>query len=41
MQPITKRAMELRDTIAQAYAQLNIAAKAEELAHIDRAAGRE
>jgi len=36
MQPITKRAMELRDTIAQAYAQLNIAAKAEELAHIDQ-----
>lgn len=35
MQPIKKRAVELKDTIMQAYDQLNIAAKAEELARID------
>jgi peptide chain release factor 2 len=35
MQPITKRATELKDIIARAYGQLNVAAKAEELARID------
>ena len=35
MQPLTKRAEELRRAIDDAYVQLNIAAKSEELSHID------
>ncbi|MGB3024131.1 MAG: peptide chain release factor 2 [Candidatus Saccharimonadales bacterium] len=35
MQPLVKRAGELKTSIDEAFLQLNIAAKAEELAHID------
>ena len=35
MQPLLKRAGELKTSIDEAFLQLNIAAKTEELAHID------